>query len=313
MADPYRLVNERFVSMRTPVRYIKQVELFKAWLKTPAGRRHRAQHTRDEVLAAYVNHLRDKGGCLYQATYLSAALGVYPGWSGHMKLMNKSIRVWENKVDPEQAIPVPEDVMWGIAVQLRELKRWMAMAIWLLSYDSFMRPGILAKVKRKDVVWYGGSRLQGLKASVGLVISRNKRGLPRQVATCEHPVSLTIIKWLLRRRGRDDDPLVPGYNNSEYNKHLKEAQCRLGLPDNVYSGYSTRHGAACKALLEGKSQVEIMDRGLWESVEATRKYLRRNKMAYMRQQIPLRIIEKCGTYQLMPKIALAVDLLPTLE
>ena len=185
----------------------------------------------------------------------------------------------KNRRQPRRAAPITPELM-GLLLSTcgSDLEGLRDRALMLVGYESLARAGELVAIQLEDVFWD--------KALARLLIPRSKadiEGLGRWVElSCETAVA--ISDWLeasgiksgaLFRRVRGSYIGSEGLDVCSVGRMLKRRQRMIeGFEVGEVSGHSFRVGGAQRLMREGKSDVEIMIRGGWQSYGAMVGYLR---------------------------------------
>ena len=257
------------VTQRTLQRYRRQVLRFFDYLDTYNINWPRSPGEFDHVTGEYVNHLyQDMDPYGYAGDFLSGIRRFLPRWRCHTQAAGQYFRNWRRTLSFRQALPLPADVIQGIAgVALADGRPRVAVA-FLVGYVGLLRTTELLKLS--------SSQLHFVRGDTSVVISLpDSKGAKRQNNSEKVIVSdPSIVKALAHvvRSLEPADSLV-GMSAKDLADLLKKYGAFLGIYDERLTLYSLRRGGASWHFTTYQNLDATRMLGRWQWERTARLYI----------------------------------------
>lgn len=274
----------------TRKRYAAEWRSYEQWYERVGKGQKEKRFLEDrEVIGLYVVDLYSRGESRSKAEkFLSAAsiLGRY-----NLSLGWKALRGWK-KLEPSiSREPVPEHVVWGMAVNLRKIGKWKEALMVLLCYDCYLRVGEVLNLRWEDVILKGDVELEGCEQEVkgALVLAECKTGKDQVVTIREDLIMEILQSW---REGKDPrERVFPNTSYDSLRGDFMRIQKEMGM-EGVFTLHGLRHGGAVRDFLRGRGELYIQLRGRWKCKKTMRGYLQVGRSQLLRRKIPVKLREE---------------------
>ena len=228
------------VTQRTLQRYRRQVLRFFDYLDTYNIAWPRSPDEFDYVTGEYINHLyQDMDPYGYAGDFLSGIRRFLPRWRNHTQSAGQYFRNWRRSLSFRQALPLPADVILGIAgVALADGRPRVAVA-FLVGYVGLLRTTELLNLTP--------SQLHFLRNDSSVVVSLpDSKGAKRQnnpeKVIISDPQIAKALAQVVRSLGPADS--LVGMSAKDLAGLLKKYGSFLGIYDERLTLYSLRRGGA---------------------------------------------------------------------
>ena len=201
----------------------------------------------------------------YASDGLAALQHFLPEVSGKLRHSWRLLRSWQKVEPPIRVLPLSPVMVLAISGACARLGYVDAAAAFLISFDTFLRPGELYKLKKKHVTWARGSAV--------LSLGKTKSGLRKNAAEMVVCESAIANLWLARALAtKHDHDLLWDAKPEKLRKLFFGVLEHLGIPGH-FSMYSFRRGGATWHFLSSQSLEHTLLRGRWASSSTARIYL----------------------------------------
>ena len=257
------------VTQRTLQRYRRQVLRFFDYLDAYNIALPRSPDEFDYVTGEYINHLyQDMDPYGYAGDFLSGIRRFLPRWRNHTHSAGQYFRNWRRSLSFRQALPLPADVILGIAgVALADNRPRIAVA-FLVGYVGLLRTTELLKLTP--------SQLHFMRDDTSVIISLpDSKGAKRQnnpeKVIVSDPRIVKALAHVVQSLGPSDS--LVGMSARELAGLLKRYGNFLGIHDERLTLYSLRRGGASWHFTTYQNLDATRMLGRWQWERTARLYI----------------------------------------
>ena len=257
------------VTQRTLQRYRRQVLRFFDYLDTYNIAWPQSPDEFDYVTGEYINHLyQDMDPYGYAGDFLSGIRRFLPRWRNHTQSAGQYFRNWRRSLSFRQALPLPADVILGIAgVALADGRPRVAVA-FLVGYVGLLRTTELLNLTP--------SQLHFLRNDSSVVVSLpDSKGAKRQnnpeKVIISDPQIAKALAQVVRSLGPADS--LVGMSAKDLAGLLKKYGNFLGIYDERLTLYSLRRGGASWHFTTYQNLDATRMLGRWQWERTARLYI----------------------------------------
>ena len=254
------------IVLRTRKRYESQLRKFFQFLKDESLPLPASYRQLDQGLAEYIDHMFQEGEPLgYAGDLLSGVSRWVPHARAHIPTARLWFRNWGREVVRKRALPVPAEVVQGLAGIALALGRHDLAALLPLGFVCMLRTSELCNLKRREVVF-------GPRGSAIISLHQTKTSGPNtEECVLEDKVIVNALKRACK--GLQPDDVIFSRPARFFGDELRWLAKFIGFSHKRLTPYSLRRGGATWHMHKFGSLAMTALAGRWKHQTTAKIYI----------------------------------------
>jgi len=237
----------------------------------------------DERMVEYIQHIYDNDGFYSHAQLAVSGLKyLRQGLKNLLPRSERALKAWKLSEPPMQHAPLPQPVVFVLALHWARMGRLDYALAVLLAFDCYLRVGELVALQVSQVTLGGPASHLPADIMGGIDLPQSKTGTNQSVLP-RCPVVLALLRFLTEGRRKADR--LFSFSAAGFRKALKAACGELGVGFH-YTPHCIRDGGASLDYMSGMLMADIQIRGRWRSIESCTHYIQAGRALFLMQDLP---------------------------
>ena len=232
----------------------------------------------DGLMVAFIQHLYDTDGYYSHAQLAVSGLKyIRQSLKNSLPRSERALKSWKLSEPPMQHAPLPQPVVFVLALHWARMGRLDYSLAGLLAFDCYLRVGELVGLKVGQVTIGGPDSHLPATMLGGIDLPQSKTGTNQSVLP-RCPVVLGLLRLLTAGRRKEDR--LFSFSAAVFRKELKAACGELGVGFH-YTPHCIRDGGASLDYMTGVLMADIQIRGRWRSIESCTHYIQAGRALFL--------------------------------